>query len=203
MTKKQKREREATRGLGRKGLIYEHEGLLEYAKQRSPFAEAGDLRHVGWNLGRQIVAQHMIEVALKTELAKYRPAVPNTHDFEYLFKALPNRRQKKAEKLYGQMLESQVEETWDVFQTVEKSLRFLGSRPTVDTRYYWEGSGHQSNELGLADGFSLFSPENHLNLAYALMIAFHDYPTEPMIKRYDTRFISLQLSIERDRPSEG
>ena len=181
-----------------KKVLYYHEGLLDYCLVQDKYTDPNDPRKIGWSLGRQIICQHMIEIALKTELAKHGKAVPSTHDFKSIFKSLPARRQKKAETTYRQILRDQVRETFDVFETVESFFHFLGKRPTVETRYYWE-KGSQSNQLGLDYFSNLITPDNYVRLAYALMIAFHNYPTEPLVERYDTKFISLRASLEADR----
>lgn len=110
-------------------LLYDSEGLLDYCQAAFDYDDPNDRRRLGWNLGRQIIAQHVVELALKVELAKYRQAVPKNHDFRYLFNALPARRRKKAESTYQTILRCKVKETWDVFRTVESFLEFLGDNP--------------------------------------------------------------------------
>ncbi len=172
------------------------EGLLDFCRARGTY-DKDDRRLIGWNLGRQIIAQHMIELALKVELAKHRPKVPKNHDLGQLFCALPQRRRKKAEKVYCEELQNSVKETFDVFRTIDSFLKFLGHNPSVETRYYWDEDS-VSNTLGVNHFVNLIAPDDYTRLVYALMIAFHDYPTNPMKHNFDTRFIPLKESVNKD-----
>lgn len=196
MSKEKKREKRID-----EQILVQHEGMMDYCQAKSPYTKE-DPRSLGWNLGRQMICQHLIEVALKGELAKHQRSVPRHHDLETMYSGLPKRRRMRVEKLYRQLLESRFQETWDVFETIESSLHFMGRRPTVETRYYWEEDS-RSNTLGVGYFGMFVSIENYVNIMYALMIAFHNYPTEEIAKRYDTRFKSLKGSVERGHDIKG
>lgn len=178
-------------------LLLDSEGLIDFCQAAAPYEDTDDRRQIGWNLGRQIIAQHVVELALKVELAKHRPKVPKNHDLGQLFRALPQRRRNKAEKVYHAILKNSVAETWDVFRTIDSFVRFLGANPSVETRYYWDDNS-VSNTLGVDSFANLISPQAYVHLVYALMIAFHEYPTKPPKDKFDTRFISLKDSLTKD-----
>ena len=46
----------------------------------------------------------------------------------------------------------------------------------------------------------LFAPSMLRPLVYALFIVLHNYPSKPVVKRYDTTFRSLAESFEQDEP---
>ena len=189
-------------GYGDPRLLYYSEGLLDYCQAVCPFDHPKDLQRVGWNMGRQIICQHVLELALKSELAKHQRAVPKHHDLEAIFEALPRRRRKKAEDLYQQLLRCRVPSTWDVFRTIKSFVNFLGDRPTVETRYYFE-DGARSNRLGVDYFSNLIAPDSYVPLIYVLMIAFHRYPPGPLIPRYETEFRSLKESLQADHDEQG
>ena len=166
--------------------------------RRRPIAMVTRCRRLqGWQLGKQIIAQHLAELTLKVELAKHRPKVPHNHDLERLFKALPARRRNKAESVYSDILRNAVKETYDVLRTVESFLHFLGPKALVEIRYYWDEDA-VSNRLGVDFFSNLISPHTYVHLVHALMIAFHDYPTQPLTPRYAIRFISLRDAVKED-----
>ena len=199
---KDRKGRDQKLGYGDRRLLYDSEGLLDYCQAVCPFEDPKDLRRVGWNLGRQIICQHVVELAIKSELAKHQRAVPKHHDLECLFGALPRRRRKKAEDLYQQLLRVRVQWTWDVFRTVKSFLKFLGQSPTVETRYYFE-EGARSNRLGVDYFSNLIAPDSYVPLIYALMIGFHRYPTGPLVPNYETEFRSLKESVLADHDEQG
>ena len=194
--------RDQQRGYADRNLLFDSEGLLDYCQAVCPFDDPADRRRIGWDLGRQIISQHVVELALKCELAKHRGAVPRHHDLEAIFDGLPRRRRKKAEDVYQQILRNRVQWTWDVFRTVKSFLHFLGERPTVETRYYFE-EGTRSNQLGVDYFSNLIAPDSYVPLIYALMIAFHRYPTASLLPRYETQFRSLRESLLADHDEHG
>ena len=189
-------------GYANRNLLYDSEGMIYYCQAACPFEQPEDRRWIGWNLGRQIVCQHLVELALKAELVKHGNAAPQHHNLEALFSALPARRQRLAERCYQQLLHSRVEWTWDVFRTISSFLKFLGRRPTVETRYYFEENA-RSNQLGIEYFSNLIAPDSYVPLIYALMISFHQYPSEPFVARYDTEFRSLKESLLADHDEHG
>lgn len=72
----------------------------------------------------------------------------------------------------------------------------------METRYYWDNSA-RSNQLGVHYFSNLIAPDGYVHLIYALMIAFHNYPTQSLIPRYETKFNSLKKSLEADHDEEG
>ena len=168
--------------------IYDHEGVLDYFNAPFPH-EPDDPRKLGFNVGKCIIGTYLIELLLQHALdddnVKYRPS----HNLYELYTRLPRPRRDAVEAKYIELLQSHRERTWDVAETVLSFLQYLGKKPLVDFRYYWKA---RRKDDGL-----LFSPDIMYDVVYALFIALHDYPESgPPVKRYDTRFDSLEDSFK-------
>ena len=193
------RNKEATPSMAPR-LIYHMEGVLDYFQKRCPH-ESTDGRWIGWNIGRQVVAQYLVEVLLKCAHAQSHDDVfPHGHNLAELFSDLPGCKRRAVEEKYKELLNSEVEQTWDVFETVESFLAFLGANAITETRYYWDGRS-ASNTLGVDYFQGLMTPDSYRPLVYALYIVLHGYPTRPIVKCYDTSFMSLKDSLKNERRS--
>ena len=186
----------AKRGIDPR-LIYNVEGVLDYFQEACLY-KSTDLRLIGWSLGRQVVAQYLVEIILKCAHLKYvQYVLPHGHSLRDLFDGLPAPQRQKVEAKYREILHSQVKSTWDVFQTVESFLAFLGANPITESRYYWDKDS-ASNTLGVGYFQGLVSPDSYRPLIYSLYIILHDYPSRSMVARYDTKFESLRRSLKNE-----
>ena len=97
-------------------------------------------------------------------------------------------------KTYKRLLNSEVEWTWDVFCTIESSLRHLGENPITRTRYPW--SHHEDTH---------YWTDELRRLVDALFIGLHNYPVKvgALDKRFDTEFRSLEESKRSSPGGEG
>ena len=179
-------------------LIYNMEGVLDYFQAMCPH-ESTDLRILGWNIGRQVIAQYLVEILLKCAYAKHNnDDFRRDHNLEFLFNELPLFERRAVEEKYKELLNSEVQSTWDVFETVGSFLTFLGENPITETRYYWDRRS-KSNTLGVNYFQALINPDSYRPLVYALYIVLHGYPSRPIVKRYDTIFSPLRDSL-KDEP---
>ena len=144
-------------------------------------------RALGWDIGRQIIALYLLEMLLKTYLERRDVThVINTHNLALLFRRLSKNRRDTVEQIYTQILNSEVEWTWDICRTVECFLDFLGKNPIGKSRYPW-----QQQHIG-----TLFAPGKLRPVVVALYIGLHEYPYETgaLDKRFDTQFRSFSES---------
>ena len=99
------------------------------------------------------------------------------------------------ERKYTELLNSRKKSAWDVEKSVDSLLKYLGKNAITDTRYFWEPDrGHLAEHASI-----VFMPAAIYCLLYALFIVLHNYPSQPIVKRYDTTFQSLAESLERDQ----
>ena len=156
-------------------IAYNITGFLNYFNARYP-RRGHDHREFGWNLGRQLVAQYLAEILLKCAYAKlHNDTFPYTQNLAYLFQKLPNSKRRVVEKKYKYLLNSEVEWTFELFETVESFLAFLGDNPITETRYYCD-IHNSSNTIGVHGFQGLKDPDGHRPLIYALYIVLHGYP---------------------------
>ena len=170
------------------------EGTVDYSQAKPPYDDSEDPRVLGWNIGRQITAQYVIEMLLRYSLEKQSIQARNTHDLRYLFNKLPESKRNAVEDRYKVLLNSEVEWTWDVCKTVHSFLSFLGKNPIKNTRYPWQSS----KDL-------LYNANMYRYLFYAIFIELHGYPTaeDSFEKRYETQFKSLADSRKYERFDEN
>ena len=171
------------------------EGLLDLFNATFPH-KRNDPRELGFNVGRQILGLYIVEMLLKYALDASGVTHGLHHDLHQLFRQLSHQRRLAVERKYKQVLNSRTEQTWDVAQSVDSLLQYLGRDAITDTRYFWEPSRTHA-----ADHASIVIMPNTLHcLVYALFITLHEYPSSgPIKKRYDTAFISLKDSLEQDQ----
>lgn len=169
--------------------IYFLAGTVDYFQATPPY-ESKDPRILGWNIGRQITAQYVVEMLLRYSLEKQGIPARNTHNLRYLFNKLSESKRNAVEGRYRVLLNSEVEWTWDVCKTVQSFLSFLGKNPIKNTRYPWQS---QKNLL--------YNANMYRYLIYAIFIELHHYPTAQgsFAKRYDTQFKSLADSWKSER----
>ena len=170
------------------------EGLLNLFNAPFPH-KPHDPRELGFKIGRQIIGLYIVEMLLKYALDTHGTGHGENHDLPELFRNLPRKRRLAVEKKYRQILNSRTEWTWDVARSVDSLLRYLGKNAITDTRYFWEpGRNHVAEHASI-----LIMPETIHSLIYALFIVLHDYPSQPIVKRYETTFRSLKDSLEQDQ----
>ena len=170
------------------------EGLLTLFDAQFPHGK-DDPRNMGFNTGKQIIGLYIAEMLLKYALDGTGRKHGSHHNLYELFRNLPRQQRKAVERTYQELLNCHFEWAWDVAETVDSLLLYLGENAITDTRYFWE-PGHQH----LAEHASiLISPRMMYPLVYSLFIVLHQYPTQPIVKRYNTTFPPLEESLRRDQ----
>ena len=170
------------------------EGLLSLFGAAFPHGP-DDPRKMGFGLGQQVIGLYIVELLLKYALDDSGASHGQDHNLQELFRNLPRQRKRAVERKYKDLLNSEFDWAWDVAATVDSLLYYLGSNAITDTRYFWEPD--RSHVAGHAS--ILMSPRMLRPLIYALFIVLHNYPTQPIVKRYDTTFVSLAESLEQDQ----
>ena len=178
----------------RKPHIVWMEGLLTLFDAPFPH-DANDPRKMGFRVGQQIVGLYIIEMLLKYALDDSGSSHGQNHNLHELFRNLPRPRRRAVERKYREILNSQATWAWDVAETADSLLCYLGTNAITDTRYFWEPD---RNHLG-EHASILFAPNMLHPLIYALFIVLHGYPTKPIVKRYETTFQSLAESLKQDQ----
>ena len=148
---------------------------------------------MGFFVGQQIIGLYIIEMLLKYALDAGAPHGQH-HNLHELFRNLSRPRRRAVERKYTEILNSEVESEWDIAKTAESLLQYLGENAITDTRYFWEPD---RNHVGKHASI-LFAPRMLRPLVYALFVVLHNYPSKPIVKRYDTTFRSLAESFEQD-----
>ena len=98
------------------------------------------------------------------------------------------------ERKYTKILNSEADWAWDVAETADSLLRYLGQNAITDTRYFWEPDRTHASEHASI----LVAPRMLCPLIYALFIVLHNYPSKPIVKRHDTTFRSLAESFKQN-----
>ena len=169
------------------------EGMLSLFDAPFPHKK-GDPRLMGFNVAKQVLGLYIIELLFKYALDDCGKGHGHGHDLHTLFETLPQEKRLAVEQKYIEILESQMSSAWDVERSVDAFLQYLGKNPITDTRYFWEeGRSHLVEHASI-----LMMPDGIRRLLFALFIVLHNYPTKPIIKRYDTTFRSLKESLEND-----
>ena len=170
-------------------------GALDYFNTPVP-SQLDPYRRMGFVMGRQIIGLYIVELLLKRALAEEGIQPPHHHGLLELFRQLPGPKRQAAERKYQEVLAHRVEEGWDIQQTVETFLEYLGANPITDTRYFWD-------RPHTAQGSILFFVNALSHLIDALFISLHGYPQDgPLTLRYNTSFKSLQDSLSPAEPAE-
>ena len=173
--------------------IFWMEGLLTNFALPFPYDDRNDPRRMGFGVGQQIVGLYLTEMLLKYALDNSGVSHGQHHNLHDLFRKLSRPRRRTVERKYTKILNS--EWAWDVAETVDSFLLYLGRNAITDTRYFWEpGRNHVGEEKA-----TLFSPRMLRPLIYAIFIVLHNYPSKPIKKRYDTTFQSLAESLKQDQ----
>ena len=177
----------------RKPNILWMEGLLTLFEAEFPH-ESDDPLRLGFGLGQQIIGLYIVELLLKYALDDAGSSHGKGHNLPDMYRKLPRHRRRAVQRRYTQLLNSEVDWTWDIAETVESLLSYLGENPITDTRYFWE-----TGRTHLTDFASILIASRLLRqLIYALFIELHQYPTRGTVKRFDTAFVSLVESLEKD-----
>lgn len=171
------------------------EGLLAHFEAKFPY-DTNDPRKMGFFVGQQITGLYIIEMLLKYAMDNAGVPHGQHHNLQELFRNLSRPRRRAVERKYTEILNSEVESEWDIAKTAESLLQYLGENAITDTRYFWEPD---RNHVGKHASI-LFAPSMLRPLVYALFIVLHNYPSKPVVKRYDTTFRSLAESFEQDEP---
>ena len=181
-------------GNEKKPNIVWMEGLLTLFDAPFPH-DVDDPRRMGFAVGQQIVGLYIIEMLLKYALDDHGSSHGQHHNLHELFRNLSRPRRRAVQRKYEEILNSEVEWAWDVAETVDSLLQYLGNNAITDTRYFWEPD---RNHLG-EHASILFAPRMLRPLIYALFVELHNYPSKPITKRYNTTFQSLEESLRRDQ----
>ena len=101
------------------------------------------------------------------------------HNLHDLFRKLSRPRRRTVERKYTKILNNEWPWAWDVAETVDSLLTYLGRNAITDTRYFWEPG---RNHVGEASSI-LLAPRMLDPLIYALFTVLHNYPSKPIRKR--------------------
>ena len=172
------------------------EGLLDLFNAPFPH-DKDDPRQLGFNIGRQMLGLYIVEMLLKYALDDLGTPHGSNHNLSQLFRHLPRAKRRRVERKYTEILTSRKQQTWDVARSAESLLQYLGKNPITDTRYFWEPDRHHFVEHASI----LVIPNEIHTLLFALFIVLHNYPSEPIVKRYNTQFIPLRESLLKDKGS--
>ena len=141
------------------------EGLLNLFEASFPH-DQDDPRLMGFHDGQQIVGLYIMEMPLKYALDYSGSSNGQHHNLHDLFRNLPRQRRRSVERKYFEILNSEVDWTWDVAETAESLLVYLGENAITDTRYFWEPDrNHEADHAS-----NLFAPKMLRPLVYALFI---------------------------------
>ena len=174
------------------------EGVLDFFNAPFPYDDRSkDPRWIGFGVGQQTAGLYLTEMLLKYALDHSGVSYDQHHNLHRLFTDLPESHRSAVEQKYTEILNSETDSTWDVAETVDSLLTYLGRNAITDTRYFWEPDRtHVSEEASI-----LFAPRMLRPLIAAIFIALHGYPyvKGSLDKRYDTTFQSLAESFKEDR----
>ena len=152
-------------------------------------------RRMGFSQGKQVVGLYIVEMLLKYALDYAGSSHGQHHDLQDLFRKLPRQRKRAVERRYREILNSEQDWAWDVAETADSFLHYLGGNAITDTRYFWEpGRSHLAEHASIMIAPGMLRP-----LIYALFIELHNYPTQPIVKRYETTFVPLAKCLEEDQ----
>ena len=181
-------------GKGMKLNVVWLEGVLGFFNAPFPYDDRNDPRRMGFNVGQQTVGLYLTEMLLKYALDHSGVSYDQHHNLHRLFTDLPESHRGVVEQKYTEILNSEAKLEWDIAETVDSILLYLGKNAITDTRYFWEPDrNHVGEEASI-----LFAPDMLRRLIYAIFIVLHNYPTKPIVKRYDTTFQSLAESFKED-----
>ena len=177
----------------RKPKIVWMEGLLTLFDASFPH-EHDDPRSMGFRLGQQVVGLYIIEMLLKYALDDSGNSHGQHHNLHELLRNLSRPRRRAVERKYKEILNSESSWAWDVAETADALLRYLGNNAITDTRYFWE-----PDRTTRASMRRSYSRPGCSARSSTLWIVLHNYPSKPIVKRHDTTFVSLAESLKQDQ----
>ena len=137
-------------GKGMKLNVVWLEGVLDFFNAPFPYDDRNDPRRIGFGVGQQTVGLYLTEMLLKYALDHSGVSYDQHHNLHRLFTDLPESHRGAVEQKYTEILNSEAELTWDVAETVDSFLLYLGRNAITDTRYFWE-PGPQPRRRGGVD----------------------------------------------------
>ena len=171
------------------------EGVLDFFNAPFPYDDRNDPRRIGFGVGQQTVGLYLTEMLLKYALDHVGMSYDQHHNLHRLFTDLPESHRRAVEQKYTEILNSEAELAWDIAETADSLLTYWGQNAITDTRYFWEPDhNHVGEEASI-----LFAPSMLRPLIYGIFIVLHNYPTKPIVKRYDTTYQSLAESFKKDQ----
>ena len=175
-------------------------GILTKFNAPFPHDDADDPRRLGFSVGQQIVGLYLAEMLLKCALDHSGVSYDPHHNLHRLFIDLSESHRGEVERKYTEILNSATDWTWDVAETVDSLLCYLGQDAITDTRYLWESSrSHVREHVSILVAPRMIDP-----LIHALFIVLHNYPSTPIKKKHDTsRGSAFSASLTRPVSSRG
>ena len=113
----------------KKPNIHWMEGVLAHFETKFPYA-ADDPRRLGFGVGQQIVGLYIVEMLLKYALDNAGVPHGHHHNLHQLFKNLSRQRRRAVQRKYTELLNSEFEWAWDVAETADSLLQYLGITPS-------------------------------------------------------------------------
>ena len=175
-------------GKGMKLNVVWLEGVLDFFNAPFPYDDRNRPRRTGFNVGQQTVGLYLTEMLLKYALDHSGVSYEQHHNLRRLFTDLSESHRGAVEQKYTEILNSEAELEWDIAETVDSILLYLGKNAITDTRYFWEPD---LNHVGEAASI-LFAPDMLRRLIYAIFIVLHNYPTKA-----DRKAVRHDLPITR------
>lgn len=181
--------------MSKKPSIDWMEGLLVLFNATFPY-ECNHPHYRGFSVGRQIIGLYIIEMLLKYALDDSGASHGAHHNLHELFRQLSSDNRRAVEQKYTEILNSELDWTWDIAETVDSFLQYFGRNAITDTRYFWEPDRTHHEYAA-----SLFVPEILHPLIGALLIVLHNYPypSELIVKQYDTIFKPLPEYLKQNQ----
>ena len=167
------------------------QGLFELVKAKHPQKRLEwteeTYEHVKnvYEIGQQIICLHIIEILLKYIHQERGIQPPKIHDIKAFFNELPEEEKRKAEEVYKDYVFATRKWTYNVCESIESLFDFLGDRPIVDMRYFWE----EYENVPIFRG-------DLINAFQAILVAMLDIDRPPIIPKYQTEFRALPQGMK-------
>ena len=113
------------------------EGLLTFFDAPFPH-KRDDPRRLGFQIGQQIIGLYIIEILLKYAVDDSGVPHGSNHNLTELFRKLSCQKRRAVERKYTKILNSRMDWAWDIAQSADSLLQYLGTNAITDTRYFWE-----------------------------------------------------------------
>ena len=170
------------------------EGMLSLFEARFHTIR-GSARTIGFGVGRQIVALYLIEIILKCAQSDLAVMRRSRHNLASLFHHLPPQQKAHSETTYRELINSNTEWNWDICRICNGLAQLSREECVYRHTLLWDPRRtHAEPDVSI-----LIMPDTLRNLLYALFISLHNYPSEPISKRFDTTFRSLEDSLKNER----